>query len=540
MKLQCKQLGTDFELLEGSNVIGRRPDCVIVLPSDAAGVSRRHAECFVENNAVKIRDLGSRNNTRLNELELVPEDWYTVNVGDRIHICEYSFLLYDGKLPRREHGSVVIDKDSSSLSDDSSSIAMSSVAIQALQPSREVNQLHALVRVTNALRGILETNYVLAEAAKILHEIFPGVERAVIGFADQDTITPRWWHLRNPDENSEIRISSTIVRKVVDTREALLAADAKQQFDDAVSIPALSIQSVMCAPLFGEGDMVIGFIYVDTIGASRFLDNDLQILAAIATQVSLAIGYSRMHESVVHDRVYLHDLEQARIVQQRYLPDEEPTFPGYEVSFFYRAARHIGGDYFDSISLNNGKHLFVLGDVEGKGAAAALTMVRLASETRASAELASSPAELLTRLNQRITEKWVTYAAIQLDPVSHSLMVANAAQELPIQLKADGSILELTEESRGLPFSVLEDEEYQQDELSIEAGESILLFSDGFPDAESSSGERLGKARLIEEIRKASAGEEDVCAHLCHFVDDFRGDKEQFDDMCMISVKRVE
>lgn len=540
MKLRCIQREGEIELQEGSNLIGRNPDCAVALPLDSSGVSRKHAECLARNGSVQIRDLGSRNGTVLNGQQLIPREWYAAKNQDRMTICDFEFTFYDDQIPDASHGSVVLSRDGLGSRVDASSISLSSRALGDLPAPKQFNQLHAMIRVTSALRGILETNEVLEEAARILLDVFPDAERSVIGFVDEaGEITPRWWHLRQTDPSSEIRISKTIVEGVVASSEAVLSNDAQDRFADAESIPALSIRALMCAPLFGEANRVVGFVHVDTSSRGRFDETDLQILAAVATQVSLALGYSRMHESVVHDRIYMHDLKQAREVQQQYLPDMPPKIEGYEISSFYRAARHVGGDYLDFIQLSNGQHLFVLGDVEGKGAPAALTMVRLATETQASSELCSSPAELLTRLNARITEKWVTYAAVQLDPNKHTVQVANAAQELPLLSKADGSIEELTVESRGLPFSVLPDESYQQDELTIQPGEMLVLFSDGFPDSVSESGERFGIAGVLNILRSQNEGTPDLASRLCESIDSFRGRAEQFDDMCLICIKRV-
>ena len=541
MKLRCEELSLDYEIQLGSNLVGRNEDCAIVLPRDATGVSRKHAEFKLENDLLQVRDMESRNGTELNAVSLKSLEWNVVRPGDLIGICDYTFRVVDSRYPDESHGScIIIESDFPDSPDDTSSIAMSSHSLFNMPGIKPVDQLHALIRVTNTLRGILNSREVLEEAAKLLHQIFANTERAVIGTVDEEgNIEPRWWHLRHTNAESTINLSSTIVKQVIATNEALLSQDASRQFHDADSIPALEIKAVMCAPLVGEDDKVVGFVYVDTSTQTKFEESDLAILAAVATQISLALGYSRMHESVVQDQVLRQDLERARMVQTQYLPVESPVVPGYEISFFYRAARQIGGDYFDSIPISDQKHLFVLGDVEGKGAPAALTMVRLASETRAGAEISDTPAALLNRLNQRMTEKWITFVAVQLDFQNHLAKISNAAQEYPVFMNADNAFVELTEKTGGFAFSVCLEEKYQQEELNFGIGDTLILYSDGFPDAASESGERFGKKRLFEHIRSYGSDAANMANLLCNAVDEFRGSVEQFGDMCMICIQRV-
>ncbi len=150
--------------------------------------------------------------------------------------------------------------------------------------------------------------------------------------------------------------------------------------------------------------------------------------------------------------VAVHDLELARDVQLQYLPDATPSIQGYEIAGFYRAARAVGGDYYDFIPLANGRIALVLGDVCGKGAPAALTMVKLATETRAGAEICDSAAALVTRLNDRMRGHWITLVVIYVDPASHVFNIANAGHEYPLLRRANGYVEELTQDTGGTPL----------------------------------------------------------------------------------------
>jgi len=177
-----------------------------------------------------------------------------------------------------------------------------------------------------------------------------------------------------------------------------------------------------------------------------------------------------------------------------FLPDRAPHLDGYELACFYRAARHIGGDYYDFIPLADGRMAFALGDVVGKGVPAALKMVRLASETRACLESLDSLAAVLRRLNQRLTGDFVTMIIGILDPRNHTITVSSAGHEHPMLHTCDGCITE------------------------------------------------IGKGRIQEcVIRNADRRDARLFLQdLVEQVDLFASDHGQFDDMCLVQILRRE
>lgn len=138
-------------------------------------------------------------------------------------------------------------------------------------------------------------------------------------------------------------------------------------------------------------------------------------MAAVAIQLSLAVQFSRTHAAAVKDAVVRRDVECAKAIQLQYLPTAAPQISGFEVAGFYRAARHIGGDYYDYIPLPDGRWAIVLADVVGKGVPAALTMVRLATEIRTSLEACGSAAATLSRLNSRLSTHFITMLVAIVD-----------------------------------------------------------------------------------------------------------------------------
>ncbi len=282
----------------------------------------------------------------------------------------------------------------------------------------------------------------------------------------------------------------------------------------------------------------IGLVHVDSATSGQFNEFDLELLAAVSTQISLAVNFWRLHSTAVADAIILRDVENARIVQQAYLPECAPQVQGYELSGYYRPARHIGGDYYDYVPLPDGRIALVVGDVVGKGVPAALTMIRLATETRSSIELCDTPADTLKRLNYRLSSSFVTIVIAILDPYNHTVSVSNAGHELPLLRRENREVEQVGANVIRCPISVLKDEEYVNTVIPLEPGDCLTLFSDGFPDAEAADGKRFGKVRIQKLLKQPQASAQAVVDTLVNDALRFIGGHPQFDDMCLVVIRR--
>lgn len=537
MHLRSNRLQRDFELAPGPTVVGRLSGCDIVLASSS--VSKRHLEIEREGERLRVRDLDSRNGSRVNEREIRGGGWVNLKSGDKLDVCGYDFrVIADGE-KTSDSGSCLIRDADSGLSSSASRVI--SLVPEELSEGHQFSQLRALLSITQTLRDVLRTEEVLERAVDNLFQILPSIDRAAIGFFAEDrTFTPKWWQIRDGDPDSVIRISQTIVQHVAESSEAVITSDAMNDFEDARSVHALSMRSVMCAPLIDANEQVFGLIHVDSARPNMFSDLDLKVLAAVAMQISLAINFSRLHAIALEDAIVRRDIEQAEQVQQRFLPDEAPQIPGYELAGFYRAAHHIGGDYIDYIELDDGRLAIVLGDVVGKGVPAALMMVRLATETRASLERCKTPCEVATRLNQRFADDFVTMIVLTIDPNSGKAQLCNAGHEPPMLRRVDGTVDAVGFAESGYPLGVAEDSCYRETEIEFAAGDKLIFFSDGFPDAENAaSGDRFGIDRIAEQLKLFDGSPENFITTLVEQIDDFVGSTHQFDDMCMICLRRT-
>jgi serine phosphatase RsbU (regulator of sigma subunit) len=262
----------------------------------------------------------------------------------------------------------------------------------------------------------------------------------------------------------------------------------------------------------------------------------------VATQAGIAIDNAQLHDRALRQREVERDLELAHEVQHGFLPEDRPSLPGYEFFDFYKPANLVGGDYFDYLSLPDGKTAIVVADVVGHGIAAALMMAKLSAESRFSLASASDPAKAIRMLNDRLcalqVDRFVTAAILVLDPKSHTISIANAGHMAPIRYCANGHLEEPGADVAGLPLGIMEGMEYQQASLQLQPGESMTLYTDGVNEA----ADPAGKLFTIDRIRKKVADSKGSVAslgkELVQDVQQFIGGGAQLDDMCVVAFGR--
>jgi serine phosphatase RsbU (regulator of sigma subunit)/predicted ester cyclase len=234
------------------------------------------------------------------------------------------------------------------------------------------------------------------------------------------------------------------------------------------------------------------------------------------------------------------ELRVARRIQQASLPKEVPTLEGWQIAPYYQPAREVGGDFYDFHFLSEGRLGLVVGDATGKGVPAALVMSTTCGMLRLAAQSYSSPGEMLQRLNETLftsipPNMFVTCFYAILDPKSGLLSYANAGHDLPY-LHRGGDCEELR--ARGMPLGLMPGMGYEERELLLDAGESVLFYSDGLVEAHDPKGEMFGFPRLRNLVAKhgedRSLGNS-LLEELYSFVG---GGWEQEDDITLLTLER--
>ena len=239
------------------------------------------------------------------------------------------------------------------------------------------------------------------------------------------------------------------------------------------------------------------------------------------------------------------ELQVARRIQQASLPEEVPTLEGWQIAPFYEPAREVGGDFYDFFDLEEGRVGVAVGDATGKGMPAALAVSATSSMLRAVAQAlgSSSPGEVLERVNETLLARiplnmFVTCFYAILDLESGRLVCANAGHDPPYVRRSGGDAEELR--ARGMPLGLMPGMSYEEGEISLREGESVLFYSDGLVEAhDPQRREMFGFPRLRELVAEHGAEERSLGEVLLEELYSFVGEGwEQEDDITLLTLKR--
>lgn len=555
------QAGKRYELRGDRTIMGRHPECQVVI--DVGAVSRNHAALYREGNEIYLEDLNSRNGTFLNDEPTRIIGRRRLTPGDIIRVCEVSFtLLSDAQLAQvpfevgRQRGVTDGAGLGAMLFDEAEGHANSTIMSKLDVSTSSRGGMHvaasaeaklaALVEITQSLGKALVLDEVLPQILKSLFKIFVQADRGFIVLEGPgNTLVPRWVRLRREEANDSIRISRTIVRHVMESRQAILSADAAtdERFELSQSIVDFRIRSMMCAPLIDMEGKAFGALQIDTLDQrQRFQPEDLELLVSIASQAAIAINNAQLHEAAMQKREMERELNTARVVQNAFLPEKKPEIAGYSFFDYYNPMEQIGGDYFDYVLLPDGRVAIVVADVTGHGIAAALLMAKLSAETRTSLLSEANPAMAMTRLNERLcefnTQRFVTMILVVIDPATHRATMVSAGHMSPLHRTRDGQVLSPADKIAGLPLGILSEENYSQAEITLELGESLTLYTDGINEALDAEGRQYTIPRIIQHVAARHNSIPDLGQSIVDDVRRFIGRGKQNDDMCLVCVGR--
>jgi serine phosphatase RsbU (regulator of sigma subunit)/pSer/pThr/pTyr-binding forkhead associated (FHA) protein len=550
------QPGKRFVLDCDRAIIGRSAECEVTLEDQA--VSRRHAAIVLDRGRFFVEDLQSRNGTFVNDEKVI--DRQPLRDGDHLVICNSEFRFFTGHSSATlGPGDSITPSDAAELIDDSTEASRASVmatydvgggsASWRLSAKPEV-KLAALLEISNNLAKTLSVQEILPKLLDSLFKIFVQADRGFVVMRPKPDgpLVPVAVKSRRAGDDERMRISRTIVEEAMNSRKAMLSADAAsdERFGMAQSIADFSIRSMICAPMIGGEGQPLGVIQIDTLNQrARFTDEDLEVLAGVASQAALALDNATMHEQEVAQRALQRDLELARRMQRTLLPARPPQVPGYFFFDYYQAARQVGGDYYDYVQLPGGRFAVIVGDVAGKGVPAALLMARLSADVRFSLASEEDPAKAIQQINEGFAhrdwqDRFVTMIAAVVNPRSNELMTVNAGHMAPLLRRRGGSVEPIGEEEAGLPLGVAQGFTYQSYTHILEPGDVLTMFTDGFSEAMNGERELYGLERLRQQISSPAVSVADFGQHILEDVSRFVDGFDQSDDMCLVCFGRFE
>jgi phosphoserine phosphatase RsbU/P len=344
-----------------------------------------------------------------------------------------------------------------------------------------------------------------------LFGIFRCADRGCILLKDEktDQLVPRAMRHRRKDEDSTVRLSRTIIDKVLAEKTGILSADASMDsaFSNSESIADINIRSMMCVPLLGSNGQVLGILSIDsqnTLG--QFTHDDLDILMTVAGQAALAYENAQLVQVYAEKQKQDAEMDIARSVQRALLPTEMPKVEGYQFYASYDSARAVGGDMYDCFELPDGKICLSFGDVAGKGVPGALIMSRMDSCVQSTIRHVHDVVEAICAINEHMCDsnvegRFVTHILCIVDTKSHEIVLVNAGHMPPIIRRADGTMEKFDEELSGPPICVVDDYPYEAQACKLGPGDLIVMYTDGVDEAMNPEGELYGSQRVWDFVK---------------------------------------
>jgi serine phosphatase RsbU (regulator of sigma subunit) len=550
---------TTHELARDETVIGRHPECHIQIDSNM--VSRKHARVFRDGSRFLVEDLGSGNGTTVNGVRIVNPT--PLSHDDRVKLGPILIRYIDqaaaqnrpssapggaGVAGQRPAGPAPAFKfnlaeDAEDAATITGSLAGESGRFGALdvQPAAK---LRGILEISRTLAGTVDLNALLPKILDTLFTIFPSADRGCILLKDAATgqMIPRAIKHRRPGDDESVKLSRTIVNKVLAEKSGILSADASsdQRFQASESIANFTIRSMMCVPLLGLDGEPLGIINIDTQNpVKQFREDDLDLLMAVAGQAALSYENARLVVSHTEKQKQDNEMQIAAGVQRALLPEHLPQVPGYEFSALYESAQAVGGDYYDCLLLPGERVALAFGDVAGKGVPASLVMSRLSSVVQCTMEFVADVGEAAARINEHMCShavegRFVTFTLAIIDLATNNLSLIIAGHMSPMIRRCDGTIEEFPEEAIGLPLGVVSGMSYEVLKRTIHPGETIVIYTDGVSEAMNPAGDLYGTERLRETVARNPPEPAKLGQAILADVKRHAGGREQNDDITLM------
>ncbi len=498
--------------------IGRSARSDICIPD--AFASRLHAEVREDGDSFWLQDLGSANGTRYNGAHVSAAQAIPLQTGGEIQIGETVIVFEDERL-RQNKNATLITENTEALNP-AMTIALSRPQNPATQmlnapllpssanTSSRSDLLGLISKVGVALLSSSGLDDTLNQVASLVFEAVPA-ERCMIMLRDEgsaDGMKISVARDRGKDEPIEsVRISRTVLDEVMKNGKSVLTSDAQHDPKFASqTMMLLGIRSVLAVPLSVDERSVFGIIYADSpTDETTFTEEHLNILTTLASVASIRVQNAKFLEERMERERMEHELELATEIQQSFQPSTPPAMDDYELQGISFSCYEIGGDYYDFIERENGKMLVALGDVSGKGTAAALLMSCVHASIHAQVAAKTPLGAAVTAVNEYLSEntpanRFVTLFIAEIDPHTGVIEYINAGHNPPLISRAGGSVEQLG--SGGFPLGIMPLAQFDVGQTQLAPGETLVIYSDGVSEANNLREEEFGMERLTEVVRQ--------------------------------------
>lgn len=544
-RLSNPQYGSryDWRLDPGVYVAGRDQQVDLVINDTT--VSRKHAQIeVIADGTARLTDLGSLNGTMVNEQRLTGTT--ALKPGDSVTFGTVAFLfaLDNDSASKRPAVSIIDAKENHT-----SISALPIAEVLAPLPLRDYTNPNIFKAISDMAKMLILPQTVddmFCEALDMLQGII-AADRAAIFLAKEgsESLTLINFRLANKQSSDSFSISRSIVREVLTNKNAVVFSDliTDERFARQESIMISGIRSAMAAPLI-DGQKVLGILYADTTDPSqRYSEETLKIIATFADILAAKINNHNLLKERQEKEALEAELTIASQIQEELMPKILPDVPGYHFHAFQMQCKMVGGDLYDVAELADGRILFLLGDVSGKGMGAALLASNVLSAFQilrgnAAFDVAEATARVSSQLHHASRSgDFATMFLGILDPTSHKLIYVNAGHNSPLLVRSGGTLEHIN--ATGIPIGIFSEYVWEAKTVTLNAGDRLLVFTDGIPEAMDAAGSFYTDERLEQFALDHSHDSLDAfTASLIDDVNRFSAEAPRCDDITLILLAR--
>jgi len=407
--------------------------------------------------------------------------------------------------------------------------------------ARQAQTLTVLNEISRELTSILNVDQLFKRIGDLLTRVIEYQMFSILLLDTERNMLVHRFSLRYQENihlKHDIPLGRGLVGYAVQHQEAVLAPDVSKDPRYIQLNP--ETRSELCVPLIYK-ERAIGVLDLESTRRNYYNEDHVRTLTTLAGQIAIAVENARLYERIAREEQRLErDLSMAREIQIRLLPQSLPQLKSADLAAKFEPALMIGGDMFDFLEYSGERVAFVLGDVSGKGAPAALYAALVSGLLRSTASLEPHPAQMLSAINlslneRRIEAQYVSLAYAIWDDDSRIMTFANSGLPRPFLCKK-GAVSRI--ESTGLPLGLFEDADYDEVTVRAESGDIFVLVSDGILDAFNAAGEQIGPKRVEEVIQQSCRLQaKEIVQAIFDAVDKYRGTRATFDDETVLAVK---
>ena len=415
--------------------------------------------------------------------------------------------------------------------------------LDSLAEREEIEHLKMLVEASKLINSSIEPDALFASILAVARREL-GVERGTLFFVDE--ARQEIW-TKVAEQSAEIRLpfGRGLSGTVAATGQEIVLHDAyaDPRFDRSQDArTGFRTRSMLCVPIRNRNGKVVGVLQLLNKMHGSFGEKDLRFLAAISDHMAIAMENAQLHLEIVEKQRMEKELQLGRDIQSRLLPAPPVDVRNTMLAAMSLPCYEVGGDYFDFIELPNGHLGIAIGDVSGKGVAAALIMSSIQAALRMGAPIEPDLPRLMTRLNAQLFRmargrKYVTFFFGVLDPATGALRYVNAGHNPPFVCSGD-EIVHL--ESTGRPIGILPESSYQEKSITIANGATLLLYTDGLNEAANTEEQEFGMERLTALVREACTyAVNEVPRRILDSVTAFENGAPATDDKTLVIMRRA-